>query len=179
MDSPLIRPATAADAPACATIYAPYVTETVITFETDPPSAQQFAQRIADTRRTHEWIVAEVDGAVAGYAYAHPFNMRAAYAWSCETSIYLDRTARGRGLGRALYGALLPLLAQRGYRRAFAGVALPNDASLGLHHALGFEDVGCYRRVGWKLGQWHDVAWLQRDLQSDEADPPVPVPPRA
>jgi phosphinothricin acetyltransferase len=170
-----IRSATAADAPACAEIYALYVTDTCISFETEPPSAAEFSERIADAQGSHEWLVAERDDGIVGYAYAHRLHTRAAYRWSCETSIYLAMDRRGEGIGRALYEDLLARLTERGYRRAFACIALPNQASIGLHRALGFEDAGSFHRVGWKHGAWHDVAWLQRDLQSDEIDPPPPI----
>lgn len=172
-----IRSATATDAAACADIYAPYVTDSCISFEAEPPSAAQFSERIADAQRSHVWLVAERDDGIVGYAYGHQFHGRAAYRWSCETSIYLAMDRRGQGIGRALYPALLGHLAERGYRRAFAGIALPNEASIGLHRMCGFEDAGCYRRVGWKNGAWHDVAWMQRDLQADEVDPPPPISP--
>ena len=170
-----IRPADAEDAAACAAIYAPYVEDTCITFEVEPPTAEQFSARIADARATHEWLVAERDGIVIGYAYAHQFAERAAYGWSCETSVYVARGLRGEGVGRALYAELLQRLARQGYRRAFAGISLPNDASIGLHRAFGFTDAGCYRRVGWKNGAWHDVAWMQLDLDPSETGPPRPV----
>jgi L-amino acid N-acyltransferase YncA len=169
---PLVRPATAADALACAEIYAPYVTDTCVSFEAEPPSAAEFSARIADAQGSYEWLVAERDEAIVGYAYAHGLHTRAAYGWSCETSIYLAMDRRSEGIGRALYEVLLARLTERGYRRAFACIALPNQASIGLHRAFGFEDAGIFRRVGWKYGAWHDVAWLQRDLQSDEIDPP-------
>ncbi|WP_440708841.1 N-acetyltransferase family protein [Herbiconiux sp. YIM B11900] len=174
MSSLLIRSAGADDAAACAEVYGPYVDGSVITFETVRPSATQMAERIADAQQKHAWLVAESDGGVLGYAYAHRFNGRAAYDWSCETSIYLAPTARGHGVGRMLYGALLDRLVERGLRRAFAGVTLPNDASLGLHRAFGFTDAGLYRAVGWKDGRWLDVAWLQRDLGHPGADPLAP-----
>jgi L-amino acid N-acyltransferase YncA len=167
-----IRPAVAADAAACAEVYSPYVTGTSISFEIAPPAPEQFMERMAEAQAAHEWLVAARDGLVVGYAYAHRFAERAAYRWSCETSIYVASEVRGQGVGRALYGALLERLAALGYRRAFAGVTLPNEASIGLHRDFGFRDAGCYDRVGWKHGAWHDVAWLQRDLQSTEVDPP-------
>jgi len=171
----LVRPATEADAASCAEIYAPYVTSTCISFETKPPTSEQFVERIVAAQALHEWLVAERDGAVVGYAYGHAFNERAAYNWSCETSVYVAMDLRRGGVGRALYGALLDHLADRGYRRAFAGITLPNDASLGFHRSFGFEDAGCYRRVGWKQDAWHDVAWMQRDLQRHDIDPPAPI----
>jgi L-amino acid N-acyltransferase YncA len=170
-----IRPAVAEDAAACAEVYAPYVKDTNISFEVEPPTAEQFGARIADAQAAHEWLVAERDGAVIGYAYAHQFAERAAYGWSCETSIYLAPRMRGQGVGRALYEELLECLGRQGYRRAFAGISLPNDASIGLHQAFGFTEAGCYRRVGWKNGAWCDVAWMQLDLDPGETDPPRPI----
>jgi L-amino acid N-acyltransferase YncA len=162
-----VRDATAADAGACAAIYAPYVLDTAVTFEIEPPDAAEFARRIAAAAERHAWLVVEDDGRVTGYAYGGPFKERAAYRFACEVSVYLELGLRRSGAGRALYDVLLPRLAQRGFRTAAAGMALPNPASVGLHRALGFEPVGTFRRVGWKHGRWHDVAWAQRDLDVD------------
>jgi L-amino acid N-acyltransferase YncA len=170
-----IRDASDADAAACAAIYAPYVTDTAITFEAEPPSAAEMAERIASAARGHAWLVLEDEqdgGRVAGYAYGRQFNPRAAYRWSCEVSIYLERGRRRTGAGRALYEALFARLVQRGYRTAVAGMTLPNDASVGLHRAMGFEPVGVLERVGWKHCAWHDVAWVQRSLAAGD-DPPA------
>ncbi|OBK14362.1 GNAT family N-acetyltransferase [Mycobacterium asiaticum] len=173
----LVRPAGAADAAACVEIYRPYVLDTVITFEDTVPTVQAMGERIAAVRVSHEWLVLEADDGVVGYAYAHQFNPRAAYRWSVETSVYLRPERSRSGGGRMLYTELLSRLARRGYRRAFAGITQPNDASNGFHGAFGFEPVGHYRRVGWKLGAWHDVQWWQRDLLSpgDEVDPPPEI----
>ncbi|WP_037496928.1 GNAT family N-acetyltransferase [Solirubrobacter soli] len=165
----LIRSATQADADACAAIYAPYVTDTAITFETEVPSADEMAGRIATAIA---WIVVEDEGRVTGYAYAGRFHPRAAYRWACEVSVYLEPGRRRTGAGRALYDVLLRDLADRGYRSAIAGMTLPNPASEGLHRALGFEPVGTYRSIGYKLGAWHDVHWAQRVLAQGE-DPPA------
>ena len=167
----MIRDAVAADAERCAAIYAPYVRETAISFESEPPAAEDMARRIADAQRAHAWLVLETDGEVIGYAYGGPFMARAAYQWATTVSVYLEQGRRRTGGGRALYEALFDRLAARGHRTALAGIALPNDASIGLHTALGFERVGTYRRVGWKLGRWHDVAWYQRDLIEDAGPP--------
>ncbi|RSD07271.1 GNAT family N-acetyltransferase [Amycolatopsis eburnea] len=171
----MIRDATPEDAPACAALYAPYVTDTAISFETEPPDDAEMARRIT---AAHAWFVLDDDGHVAGYAYATPFAARAAYRWSCETSIYLERGRRRTGAGRALYETLFERLRERGFHRAFAGMTLPNEASAGLHRALGFEPAGVYRRVGWKHGSWHDVAWVQRDLNATEGctSPPTGLP---
>jgi phosphinothricin acetyltransferase len=164
-----VRDATGDDAAACAAIYAPYVTDTAISFETEPPTAAEMARRIAAARQTHAWLVLADGDRVLGYAYGCRFKERAAYRWTCEVSVYLEAGLRRAGGGRALYAALLPRLAARGYRTAFAGMTLPNDASEGLHRALGFEPVGIFRRVGWKAGAWHDVAWLQLALAPQDA----------
>lgn len=167
-----VRAATERDAAACAAIYAPYVTDTAITFEFDPPTADQMATRITDCQRTHAWLVGEQQGRVVGYAYGRPFREREAYRWSCEVSIYLEPGCRRTGAGRALYTVLFDRLAARGYRTALAGMALPNEASEGLHRAMGFQPVGVYRGIGFKHGAWHDVAWAQRPLATGD-DPPV------
>ena len=153
----VIRAATADDAAACAAIYAPYVRDTAVSFETRPPSAAEMAGRIARATASHAWLVAGDVGAVAGYAYAGPFAARAAYRWSCEVSVYLAGGRGGAGRGRALYEALFARLAERGYRQAIAGMAVPNEASEGLHRAMGFTTVGTFRRAGYKLGAWRDV----------------------
>lgn len=167
----IVRDATAADGAGCAAIYAPYVRETTVSFELVPPTPEQMAERIAAAQARHAWLVLEEDGRVVGYAYANRFSARPAYRWSVEVSIYLDRDRHRTGGGRRLYEALLERLAERGYRRAMAGMSLPNDASVAFHRALGFEPVGTYRRVGWKQGAWRDVAWVQRTI-GDAADPP-------
>jgi L-amino acid N-acyltransferase YncA len=166
-----VRDATEDDAGACAAIYAPYVTDTAITFEYDPPSAAEMARRIATARRTHAWLVLEEEGRVVGYAYAGPYKERAAYRWSCEVSVYLEPGRRRGGRGRLLYEALFARLAERGFRTLVAGMTLPNDASEGLHRALDFEPIGTSRRIGWKHGQWLDVAWAQRSIGPDDGPP--------
>jgi phosphinothricin acetyltransferase len=169
-----VRDAVPGDAEACAAIYAPYVLDSAISFETEPPTAEEMGRRIADAQRAHAWLVLEVGGEVVGYAYGGPFMARAAYAWSAAVSVYLATGRRRSGGGRALYAALFDRLATRGYRLLLAGVALPNEASTGLHRALGFEPAGTYRRVGWKLGRWHDVAWYQLSLVDGDG-PPEPL----
>jgi phosphinothricin acetyltransferase len=170
----VIRDADAADAGQCAAIYAPYVRDTAVSFESEPPSGAEMAGRIAEAQRAHAWLVLETDGEVVGYAYGGPFMSRAAYRWTTAVSVYMDGQRHRSGGGRALYEALFDRLAARGHRTALAGIALPNEASVGLHRALGFEIAGTYRRVGWKLGRWHDVAWYQRPLVDDDG-PPAPV----
>jgi L-amino acid N-acyltransferase YncA len=167
----IVRDADPGDAAACAAIYAPYVRDTAISFELDPPSPEQMADRIAAAQRTHAWLVLAADGRVIGYAYGRAYKPRPAYRFACEVSVYVER-GRGRsGAGRALYEALFARLAERGYRTAVAGMTLPNESSVGLHTALGFTPIGTYRRIGWKHGAWHDVLWMQRSLTSDDGPP--------
>lgn len=160
----LIRDCVRADAQSCAAIYRPYVQGTAISFEEDAPTAQEMAGRMAQAGRDYAWLVLEDAGRVVGYAYGHRFADRPAYRWSCGVSIYLEPGRRRTGAGRALYGRLLNRLENRGFRQALAGIALPNEASTGLHEAMGFRRVGVYQDVGFKFGAWHSVLWMQRRL---------------
>lgn len=165
MIAPLsIRSATPDDAVAIQTIYAPIVEKTVISFEEVPPTTDEMAKRIETTLQNYPYLVAERDGQVIGFAYAGRHQIRAAYRWSVDVTAYVAEPARRSGVGRALYGTLLPILAEAGHHAAFAGVTLPNEASVGLHEAMEFRPVGVYREVGFKFGQWLDVGWWQRLL---------------
>lgn len=172
----LIRLATAADSGPVRAIYVPIVESTAISFELVVPSEQEMASRIADRQPAYPWLVADDDGRVAGYAYAGRFAVRPAYDWSVETSVYVAEAARGQGVGRGLYAALLAILIVQGYRQAMAGIALPNPASVALHERAGFAPVGVYRNAGWKLGAWHDVGWWQRPLARSYGVPQAPMP---
>jgi phosphinothricin acetyltransferase len=119
------------------------------------------AERI---RKAHLWLVAERDGQVVGYAYGGRHRERAAYNWTAEVSAYVDRSTHRGGIGRELYTELFKQLKERGFRLLVAGITLPNDASVGIHEALGFEPVGVYKNVGFKNGEWWDVGWWQLDL---------------
>lgn len=168
----MIRLADSGDAGAVQAIYGPIVTDTVISFEYEVPTIETLAGRIIERLGRYPWLVAVDDGGtVVGYAYAGPFSVRAAYNWSCESSIYLAPAARGTGVARRLYTALFTLLRSQGYRRVMAGISLPNAASVGLHEAMGFGQVGVYRRVGWKFEAWHDVGWWQLDLSPADGPP--------
>jgi phosphinothricin acetyltransferase len=175
--SAVVRPASAEDACACVAIYRPYVEDTAITFETEVPTVEQMAGRIAAARGSHEWLVLEEGDEVLGYAYAHAFNARPAYQWSVETSIYIAAHHYRTGGGRKLYAHLLRRLVERGYRRAFAGITQPNEASNSFHRSFGFQRAGLYRRVGWKHNSWHDVAWMQLDLlgAAEHNEPPAAI----
>jgi phosphinothricin acetyltransferase len=132
------------------------------------------AERIARITTRLPWLVCEENGAVAAYVYASPHRERAAYQWSVDVTVYVGPEHRRTGLGRGLYTSLLRLLVLQGYYKAYAGVTIPNPASEGLHLALGFEPVGIYRGVGYKMGRWHDVAWFQKALQPESLDPAPP-----
>ncbi len=175
----MIRLATPADAAAVAAIYGPFVAGTPISFELDPPGAEEMARRICDTLAWLPWLVCERDGAIAGYAYASKHRDRAAYQWAVDVSVYVADRFRRQGVARALYEDLFARLRRQGYVLAHAGIALPNPGSVGLHEALGFERVGVFKQVGHKLGKWHDVGWWQLALGPRPLLPAPPMPPTA
>lgn len=169
-----IRLAREADAQSLSDIYAPYCTDTVITFEEAAPTTGEMARRIRMIGDTRPWIVLEDAGTIVGYAYASAHHERAAYRWSVSTAIYIGRTYHRRGAGRALYTTLFELLRRLGYYTATAGITMPNAASVGLHEAFGFQLVGVYRGIGYKMERWHDVAWYQASLQPISSQPAEP-----
>ena len=170
-----IRLAQALDAEAIAAIYRPYVDDTVISFETLTPDRQEMARRIIDTQPSYPWLVCEFDDRVTGYAYATRHRVRDAYRWSVDASVYIDQSYHRRGIGLALYTSLFGILAAQGFVNAYAGVTLPNPASVALHEAVGFTKVGVYQRVGYKFGAWHDVGWWQLTLKPHDKSPCEPV----
>ncbi|GAB4034646.1 arsinothricin resistance N-acetyltransferase ArsN1 family B [Spirosoma gilvum] len=170
-----IRFATPVDAPAILAIYAPYITDTTITFEYDVPSIDEFAGRIRTIQQQLPYLIAEVDGRVLGYAYASKHRDRTAYQWSVETSVYIHPDGHRQGIARQLYTKLFDYLRQQGYYNAYAGITLPNPKSEAFHQSLGFEPVGVYRNIGYKMEAWHSVAWFQLTLQPYQVNPPVPV----
>jgi L-amino acid N-acyltransferase YncA len=172
----LIRVAEERDARAIAEIYAPAITDAVISFELMPPDAHEMLRRIVGIQRQYPWIVYEESKTVLGYVYASVHNERAAYRWSVDVTAYIRRDAHRRGIGRALYTALFEILVLQGYRTACAGVTLPNTASVQMHTAMGFKEVGVYHDVGYKFGKWHDVGWYERSLAAHVLEPPEPVP---
>ena len=174
----IIPLATSADGPALAAIYRPAVTASAISFEFDPPDAAEMSRRVERCLDRMPWLVCELEGRVVGYAYAGGHRERAAYQWSADVSAYVHQDSRRMGIARALYTSLFAVLALQGFRTAFAGITLPNAASVGLHEAIGFAPVGIYRSVGYKFGTWHDVAWYGRQLGSYvvEPTPPIPLP---
>jgi L-amino acid N-acyltransferase YncA len=163
------------DAAACLEIYAPYVSETPVSFEEEVPSLAEFAERMRAMQATHPWLVFEDEGRVAGYAYGTVHRARAAYRWTAEVTVYVAPSRQRGGIGRHLYGELFARLRAQGFQLAVAGITLPNEASVGFHEALGFEPVGIYRGIGWKLGSWHDVGWWQLQLRDPHDEPPGEV----
>jgi L-amino acid N-acyltransferase YncA len=172
----MIRLATTADGPALAAIYAPAVTANTTSFELEPPDGAEMARRAESLMTRTPWLVCEFQSAVIGYAYASPHRDRWAYQWSVEVSAYVDANAQRRGVARALYTSLFAVLAMQGFRNAYAGITLPNEASVRFHEAIGFTPVGVYRGVGYKFGAWHDVIWLERALAPRIVDPSSPIP---
>lgn len=157
-----IRRAISADAEQILEIYRPIVEATNISFETDSPSVEEMSRRIAAVLESHDWLVAtDLDG-ITGYAYASPYRPRQSYRFSTETTAYVHHRCRGQGVGKALYEVLFASLAKQGFHSAYAGIALPNPASIALHKAVGFESIGVFRDAGFKFEKWHDVSWWQR-----------------
>jgi phosphinothricin acetyltransferase len=190
-----LRPAVTADADAMCDIYAPFVEETAISFETEPPTSEEFETRIEETTETYPWLVAErVDGqergaadrefdesdpgsgTVIGYASADALRSTPPYRWTAELSVYVADGHRGSGVGSMLYAALCRILREQGFYSAYAATTLPNPASVALHERFDFDPVGTLPAVGHKHGEWHDVRWWHRQLAERPADPDPPVP---
>ncbi|MBD2610295.1 MAG: N-acetyltransferase [Nostoc sp. GBBB01] len=179
-----IRLADENDASQMLEIYAPIVQETTISFELEPPSETEFQNRIQSYQQKMPWLVCEINGQLAGYAYASPYRTRAAYQWSVESSVYVSENHRRKGIAKALYTALLKLLQLQGFYNVVAAIALPNQPSVAVHEAVGFVPVGVFHRVGFKFGKWRDVGYWQLSLQSEQSflsngdepiNPPVSV----
>jgi L-amino acid N-acyltransferase YncA len=168
--------ATATDAPSVLEIYGPFCEDSPVSFETRRPTIEEIELRIREVSEMYPWLVYENGNEVIGYAYASPHRERAAYRWSVDIAIYISETHRSRGIGTALYAALFQILRIQGFVNAYAGITLPNPASLRLHERFGFQLVGVYRKVGYKSGLWHDVAWWALTLQSGANPPEEPIP---
>jgi L-amino acid N-acyltransferase YncA len=159
-----IRVATVTDARAIAAIYAPYVLETAISFEETPPEAAEMAARMASILDVYPYLVFEDGERVLGYAYGSQHRSKPAYRWTVETTVYVDGQAQRRGVGRALYAELLPLLTRQGFHTAFAGIVPPNEKSVALHEAMGFSYLGTFAEIGFKFGKLQDLGWWGRTL---------------
>lgn len=164
------------DAAAAAEIYRPAVHATIASFEAVAPDAAEMARRIRTTLERTPWLVAHVGESVIGYAYAGAHHERAGYRWSVDVSAYVQPGWQGRGIGRRLYDELFPILRRQRFVNVYAGIALPNPASVALHETVGMRPIGVYEQVGWKFGTWHDVAWFGMRI-TDPAEPPAePIP---
>ena len=172
-----IRLASTDDADGIRAVYAPFV-DTPVTFEEEAPSCEAYRERIAEICEKYPCLVAEEDGRVVGFAYAHELRERIAFQWNAELSIYLAPAAQGRGAGSCLYAALLELLRLTGIKAVYGVVTSPNPASERLHHAFGFALMGVQPHAGFTCGAWHDVAWYVREIApfEDEPAPPAPFP---
>ena len=166
-----IRLAREADAPELLKIYEPYVQNTVITFEYEVPSVSEFAARIRHTLERFPYLVASLGGEIVGYAYASPFKSRAAYDWAVETSIYMNKGLRGRGVGTTLYRALEAELGRMHILNLNACIAYPNPESVCFHEKFGYKMVGRFTRSGYKLGAWHDIVWMEKSIGPHDAPP--------
>ena len=171
-----LRVATAADSDALLAIYAPYITDTAVTFETAIPSSAEFRRRVEEIVATYPFLIAEEDGQPVGYAYAHRESERAAYDWNAELSVYVKNDHRGKGVGRQLYAALLRLLQLQGVQNAYVRIALPNPESEKLHARMGFRRLAEHRATGYKHGAWHSILWMEKTV-GDHAIPPAPLIP--
>jgi L-amino acid N-acyltransferase YncA len=169
----MIRLAAPDDAPSVQAIYALVVRETAISFELEPPTIEEIRKRTVKTLERLPWLICEHDGDILGYVYASEHRSPLTYQWSVDVSVYVHENARRLGVGQTLYRSLFSLLTLQGFYQAYAGITLPNQASVGLHESLGFQPVGVYRAVGYKLGAWHDVGWWQLTLQ-EHVSPPEP-----
>lgn len=170
-----IRLATEHDAAAVKEIYEPLVTDSAISFETEPPTEDEMRRRITDTVSEFPWLVCETDEGILGYAYAGEHRSRAAYRWSVDVSVYVRENHRRSGIGRGLYESLFAVLTLQGLYNAYAGIALPNPASVGLHESMGFEPIGVYHDVGYKHGSWRDVGWWRLSIRDRPAHPDPPA----
>ena len=171
----IIRLATAADAEGILAIYAPYIENTSFTFETEVPSVAAFADRITQYLQQWPWLVCEINGQVAGYAYASRYRERVAYQWSVETSVYVHDAFQRLNIGKALYEALFFILQKQGFRNVYAVINLPNEKSVAFHERCGFQYFATYEQVGYKLGQWKNVGWWRLILNEFGPEPATPV----
>jgi L-amino acid N-acyltransferase YncA len=176
MKNYLLRPATAADAGGMLKVYAHYVHTTAVTFEYEPPGVEEFADRIKKIQPYFPWLVCECAGEIAGYVHASKHRERIAYQWSPESTIYIAEAHHGTGIARIMYEALFDILRYQGYVNVYASVLATNVSSNRFHQAMGFEGIGTFRNVGYKLGAWHSNNWYQLHIAEHMLNPPTPKP---
>ncbi|MFC1532396.1 arsinothricin resistance N-acetyltransferase ArsN1 family B [Thermodesulfobacteriota bacterium] len=169
-----IRLAASDDAKQIVSIYGPFCGESSVSFEIVPPSQEDMMRRIVESVEEYPWLVCERDKLILGYVHANRHRERAAYRWSVDVAAYIHEDYRGRGLGKVLYSVLLDTLRLQGFFIAYAGITLPNTGSIGLHKSVGFQKIGVYHGVGYKVGAWHDVSWWELFLQPEKTHPAEP-----
>ena len=170
-----VRLASTNDARKIIEIYSPNILNAAVSFETEVPSIEEMQKRIVICLEIFPWIVCIVDGEMAGYVYASKHRERKAYQWSCDCTIYMNDEFKGKGIGKELYHLLFKILKLQGFRNVYAGITLPNEASIALHEKCGFEKFAEYGNVGYKLGEWHTVGWWKLRLNDYDPDPPPPL----
>lgn len=171
----IIRLANKKDASEILDIYAPYISNTSFTFETEIPSLTDFQKRIEDYLDNWPWLVCEENGKIAGYAYGTKYRERKGYQWGVESSIYIHDDYLKRGIGNAIYEALLEILKVQGFRNVYAVINLPNDRSVRFHEKCGFGFLAIYPNVGYKSGEWKNVGWWQINLNEYNLEPDPPI----
>lgn len=171
----MIRLAKPSDAAGILAIYAPYINNSSITFETEVPGIDEFEKRISSYLENWPWLVEETDGEITGYAYASRYRERTAYQWSIECSVYVHDKYLRSGIARKLYSILFAILKEQGFTTVYAVINLPNDRSVAFHESMGFRYFATYEKVGFKLGQWKNVGWWQLQLNEYAHNPAPPV----
>ena len=171
----MIRLATKDDAAGMLQIYAPFILNSGITQETEVPSTEDFQQRVISNLAERPWLVCEINNEIAGYAYAGKHRDRKGYQWCTEPSVYISEKYFGLNVANALYTALFDILKLQSYVNAYAVITLPNDRSIAFHKKFGFSYLTIYKKIGYKLGQWHDVGWMQYDINFHNKDPKDPI----
>ena len=171
----MIRVATKEDAAGMLDIYAPFILNSGVTQETDVPSVEDFQNRVTANLEERPWLVCEINGEIAGYAYAGKHRERKGYQWCTEPSVYISEKYYGYGVADALYSALFDILKLQGYVNAYAVITLPNDRSVAFHKKFGFEFFTSFKKIGYKLGQWHDVGWMQYEVNPHKEEPADPI----
>ena len=176
MDKPFtIRLANIADAKQILAVYAPFVTDSIISFEYEVPTLDDFENRLQTVAAEYPWLVVESGNEIVGYAYGGKHRGRTAYNWSVESTIYLAESVHGKGLARVIYISLLDCLRHLGYANAYAGITLPNPKSQKFHASMGFQPIGTFKNIGYKFGKWHDTHWMQKDLIKHALEPKKPI----
>ncbi|HLP12717.1 MAG TPA: GNAT family N-acetyltransferase [Flavobacteriales bacterium] len=161
------------DAEACFEIYRPYVEKTLISFEYEAPSVEEWMKRVETNSKEYPWLVCEYKGEVIGYAYGSKHRYRTAYSWSAESTIYLKENFHTKGIGKILYTTLFELMKLQGYVNVFAGVAMPNEKSENFHKDCGFYEIGIFKKIGYKFGAWHDTKWFELNINEHATVPAV------